>query len=140
MDASARQQGLKSEFYHSFVSCQRLLSHICPFASYTAGNSSQYVVFAYDLAVRPHRSYRHSGGLPRGNPRNIHGVSMWILLQDSWGFNSVFPLLGELPKAVIYIYGNFLYFFFTSTLLLLCKPLSKLDLPLLHQGNLEERT
>ena len=31
--------GLKSEFSLSYVSCQRLSIHTCPFASYTAGNS-----------------------------------------------------------------------------------------------------
>ena len=29
---------------------------------------SHHVVFAYDQVVRPHRSYRPSGGLPRGKP------------------------------------------------------------------------
>ena len=38
---------------------------------------SQHVVFAYDQVVRPHRSFRPSGGLPRGIPRTRH---MWICL------------------------------------------------------------
>ena len=33
---------------------------------------SQHVIFAYDQVARPHRSYRHSGGLPRGKPRTRH--------------------------------------------------------------------
>ena len=41
---------------------------------------SQHVDFAYDQVVRPHRSYRPSGGLPRGKPRTRH---MWICLQLS---------------------------------------------------------
>ena len=41
---------------------------------------SQHVDFAYDQVVRPHHSYRHSGGLPRGKPRTRH---MWICLQLS---------------------------------------------------------
>ena len=41
---------------------------------------SQHVDFAYDLVVRPHRSYRPSGGLPRGKPRTRH---MWICLKLS---------------------------------------------------------
>ena len=36
---------------------------------------SEHVVFAYGHVVRPHRSYRPSGGLPRGKPRTSH---MWI--------------------------------------------------------------
>ena len=41
---------------------------------------SQHVVFTYDQVVRPHHSYRPSGGLPRGKPRTRH---MWICLQLS---------------------------------------------------------
>ena len=41
---------------------------------------SQHVDFAYDQVVRPHRSYRPSGGLPKGKPRTRH---MWICLQLS---------------------------------------------------------
>ena len=41
---------------------------------------SQHVDFAYEQVVRPHRSYRPSGGLPRGKPRTRH---MWICLQLS---------------------------------------------------------
>ena len=41
---------------------------------------SQHVVFAYDQVVRPHRSYRPSGGLPGGKPRTRY---MWICLQLS---------------------------------------------------------
>ena len=41
---------------------------------------SQHVIFAYDQVVRPHRSYRLSGGLPRGKPRSRH---MWICPQLS---------------------------------------------------------
>ena len=36
---------------------------------------SQHLVFDYDQVVRPHRSYRPSGGLPMGKPRTRH---MWI--------------------------------------------------------------
>ena len=41
---------------------------------------SQHVDFVYDQVVRPHRSYRPSGGIPRGKPRTRH---MWICLQLS---------------------------------------------------------
>ena len=41
---------------------------------------SQHVHFAYDQVVGPHRSYRPSGGLPRGKPRTRQ---MWICLQLS---------------------------------------------------------
>ena len=41
---------------------------------------SQHVDFPYDQVVGPHRSYRPSGGLPRGKPRTRH---MWICLQLS---------------------------------------------------------
>ena len=37
-------------------------------------------VSAYDQVVRPHRSHRPSGGLPRGKPWTRH---MWICLQLS---------------------------------------------------------
>ena len=36
--------------------------------------------FAYDQVIRPHLSYRTSGGLPRGKPRNS---DRWICLQLS---------------------------------------------------------
>ena len=42
---------------------------------------SQQVVFTYDQVIRPHRNYRASGGLPRGDPRSRH---RWICLQLSF--------------------------------------------------------
>ena len=41
---------------------------------------SNQTMFAYDQVNRPHRSYRPSGGLPRGGPRTCH---RWICLQLS---------------------------------------------------------
>ena len=43
---------------------------------------SQHVDFAYDQVVRPHRSYRPSGGLPRGKPRTRH-MSMCLQLSGA---------------------------------------------------------
>ena len=75
---------------------------VMPFAT-----RSQHVVFAYDQVVRPHRSYRPSGGLVRGKPRTRH---MWICLQlsgargmDNGGVRALYSHIYSLCSHIVYV-------------------------------------
>ena len=61
-----------SEFSISYVSSQRLSSHTCPLASYTAGNSVPTCGLHLRSSRLTHRSYRPSGGLHMRMPRTRH--------------------------------------------------------------------
>ena len=79
VDTSARQRGFEIRVFPLLAAkgYRATPAHmpVIPLAT-----RSQHVDFAYHQVVRPHRSYRPSGGLPRGKPRTHH---MWICLQLS---------------------------------------------------------
>ena len=70
--------------------------------------------FAYDQVVRPHRSYRPSGGLPREKPRTRH---MWICLQlsgargvDNGGVKGTTRTTRNNTMLILHNYYFFIYY------------------------------
>ena len=78
VDTSTRQRGFEIRVFPLQGELPKAIEPHLPVIP--LATRSQHVVFAYDQVVRPHRSYRPSGGLPRGKPRTRH---MWICLQLS---------------------------------------------------------
>ena len=81
VDTSARHRGFEIRVFPLLGELPKAIEPhlpVCQLCHWQA--RSQHVVFAYDQVVRPHRSYRPSGGLPRGKPRTRR---MWICLQLS---------------------------------------------------------
>ena len=78
VDTSARQRGFEIRIFPLLGELPKAIEPHLP--DIPLATRSQHVIFAYDQVVRPHRSYRPSGGLPRGKPRTCH---MWICPQLS---------------------------------------------------------
>ena len=55
----------------------------------TLATRSQHVIFAYDQVIRPHRSYRPSGGLPKGKATDPPHVDLPAIVRSQrrgqWG-------------------------------------------------------
>ena len=80
VDTSARPRGFEISFPSPRWAAKGYRATPSRMPVIPLATRSQHVDFAYDQVVRPHRSYRPSGGLPRGKPRTRH---MWICLQLS---------------------------------------------------------
>ena len=78
VDTSASQRGFEIRVFPLLGELPKAIEPHMPVIP--LATRSQHVDFVYDQVVRPHRSYRPSGGLPRGKPRTRH---MWICLQMS---------------------------------------------------------
>ena len=80
VDTSARQRGFEIRVFPLLGELPKVIKPHLPVCQLPLASRSQHVIFTYDQVVRPHRSYRPSGGLPRGKPRTRH---MWICPQLS---------------------------------------------------------
>ena len=80
-DTSARQRGYEIRVLPLLSEVPKAIKpHLPACQLQMLATRSQQLVFVYDHMIRPHRSYRPSDGLPRGEPWTCH---RWICLQLS---------------------------------------------------------